>query len=142
MDFYSKYNTPLSKKEEELFLNWVMNESQKQGRDLTKDLMDYDLRGAWKELQDNPDLQSENGHWPDTYKKPNHPTFSIESKYNGVDGFEGGKWVENKDGTYSFYASPTTLWEPKALDAYFKQVEPGNKLILPQYEDVLTNKLK
>jgi hypothetical protein len=24
---------------------------------------------------------AENGHWPDTFKKPNHPTFSVESQY-------------------------------------------------------------
>jgi len=39
---------------------------------------DYDLRGAFKAGL-TPD--STTGHWPDTYKKPNHPTFSDESKY-------------------------------------------------------------
>lgn len=38
----------------------------------------YDLRGAFKAgLQ--PDTVT--GHWPDTFKKPNHPTFSDQSKY-------------------------------------------------------------
>lgn len=39
---------------------------------------DYDLRGAFLSGLTGPD---ENGHWPDTFKKPNHPTFSNESKY-------------------------------------------------------------
>ena len=39
---------------------------------------DYDLRGAFLSGMTGPD---ENGHWPDTFKKPNHPTFSNESKY-------------------------------------------------------------
>ena len=39
---------------------------------------DYDLRGAFKAgLQPDP----QTGHWPDTFKKPNHPTFSVESQY-------------------------------------------------------------
>lgn len=39
---------------------------------------DYDLRGAFQAGL-TPDPQT--GHWPDTYKKPNHPTFSNESQY-------------------------------------------------------------
>lgn len=39
---------------------------------------DYDLRGAFLEGF-KPDPQT--GHWPDKYKKPNHPTFSNESKF-------------------------------------------------------------
>jgi hypothetical protein len=39
---------------------------------------DYDLRGAFKAgFQPDP----ETGHWPDVYKKPNHPTFSNQSIY-------------------------------------------------------------
>lgn len=39
---------------------------------------DYDLRGAFL-AGVRPDPST--GHWPDTFKKPNHPTFSLESKY-------------------------------------------------------------
>jgi flagellum-specific peptidoglycan hydrolase FlgJ len=39
---------------------------------------DYDLRGAFL-AGVTPDTQT--GHWPDTYKKPNHPTFSDQSKF-------------------------------------------------------------
>ena len=39
---------------------------------------DYDLRGAFKAGL-KPDTAT--GHWPDTFKKPGHPTFSDESKY-------------------------------------------------------------
>jgi hypothetical protein len=38
---------------------------------------DYDLRGAYADGMD----RDPSGHLPDTYKKPNHPTFSDESKY-------------------------------------------------------------
>ena len=39
---------------------------------------DYDLRGAFK-AGVKPDPRT--GHWPDTFKLPNHPTFSDESQY-------------------------------------------------------------
>ena len=41
---------------------------------------DYDYRGFYKQYGNfNP--QSTNGHLTDEYKKPYHPTFSIESRY-------------------------------------------------------------
>lgn len=50
---------------------------------------DYDLRGAFKAgLQ--PDQAS--GHWPDTYKKPNHPTFSDQSIYASAAPGRAGHW--------------------------------------------------
>lgn len=39
---------------------------------------DYDLRGAFMH---NVKPDPATGHWPDTYKKPNHPTFSDQSIY-------------------------------------------------------------
>lgn len=39
---------------------------------------DYDYRGAFLAGL-SPDPKT--GHWVDTYKKPNHPTFSVESQY-------------------------------------------------------------
>ena len=40
---------------------------------------DYDMRGLWKA---NPGAVPDPwGHWPDTYKLPNHPTFSDQSVY-------------------------------------------------------------
>ena len=51
---------------------------------------DYDLQGAFMEgLAPDP----RTGHWPDKYKKPNHPTFSVESKYAiGSDANLAGTW--------------------------------------------------
>jgi hypothetical protein len=58
------------------------------------DLYDYDLRGLWK----SGGGFGADAHATDQFKKPNHPTFSIESQYNGVprpDGgvFQGGHWL-------------------------------------------------
>ena len=65
------YDTPLSTNEEADFQKWKSaNAPNDSGND-------YDLRGAYK-----AGLQpAENGHWDDTFKKPNHPTFSTFSQY-------------------------------------------------------------
>lgn len=50
---------------------------------------DYDLRGAFKAgLRPS----AKNGHWPDTFKKPNHETFSVESKYAKDAPDKAGHW--------------------------------------------------
>lgn len=48
---------------------------------------DYDLQGAYEAGI----VPSANQHFPDTFKKPNHPTFSIESKY-WKPGLPAGRW--------------------------------------------------
>lgn len=90
-DFTDKYNTKLSDSDEAKFQEWA----QKNNR--LGDLFDYDMRGFWK----SGDAQAANGHFPDTYKKPNHPTFSNESQYDGSklpDGSiaHGGSWDGDK----------------------------------------------
>lgn len=66
------FNTVLSPKNEETFKAWKEKFAPKDSG------MDYDLRGAFKAGL-KPDAKT--GHWPDTFKKPNHPTFSDQSKY-------------------------------------------------------------
>ena len=68
----NQYETRLSPEEETKFQTW----KQKNAPNDTGE--DYDLRGAFK-AGVQPDEAT--GHWPDTYKKPNHPTFSDESIY-------------------------------------------------------------
>lgn len=111
------FNTPLSPTEEAAFQSWVASVGR-QG-----DVEDYDLRGAWK-----AGAGKKGGHLPDAYKKPNHPTFSDESIYNGGE-FRGGHW--EKDG--SFTPGPTNLKlrsEADLLD-YFRSVEPESRVNLP-----------
>lgn len=92
---------------------------------------DYDLQGAFL-AGVKPD--ADRGHFPDTFKKPNHPTFSDESQYNGApDGnggtYQGGKWGDGD----SFTASDTNvkMHGQDGLSAYFKKEEPNSKLNLP-----------
>ena len=81
-----KYDTPLTPDEEKKFQSWKRKYAPRDSG------QDYDLRGAYKEgLKPDP----KTGHWPDTYKKPNHPTFSDQSKYASPRN-PGGHWVGDK----------------------------------------------
>lgn len=78
------YDTNLSAADEARFKDWKQKYAP---RDTGED---YDLRGAFKAGL-KPDPKS--GHWPDTYKKPIHPTFSNESQYAGNRPDLSGHWV-------------------------------------------------
>lgn len=124
LDFSDRYNTALSPAEEAAFMLWA----QKQNR--LGDVRDYDLRGAFKANSQ----EAGNGHLPDTYKKPNHPTFSVESIYNGVDGVQGGQWIENpQTKRWQYKATPQVvkMHGLELLKQYFQQVEPDVDLVLP-----------
>ncbi len=114
------YDTTLSPEDEATFLKEFPD---------PQDTADYDMRGAWKAGA----TKSENGHLPDTWKKPNHVTFSDESMYHGVNGNLGGRWEEQPDKTWSFAPGKTNLknFTRDALKAYFEEHEKGNKLVLP-----------
>lgn len=85
-DYSDLYNTQLSDEEEQQYQAWAKQIGHE------RDIYDYDLRGAWKAGA----AQAENGHFPDTFKKPNHHTFSEESQYADGKRNVGGRWtVEN-----------------------------------------------
>jgi hypothetical protein len=98
-----KFNTKLNKKQSESFSN-----VSKEFANLTSDKEDYDTQGLYKELykkhKGNEDEikkaltpGSEYAHvGTDRYKKPNHPTFSVESKYSNILR-RGGKWDKEGD---------------------------------------------
>lgn len=82
-----KYDTKLTAAEESQFQAWkAKNAPNDSGAD-------YDLRGAFKA---GVTPAASNGHWPDTFKKPNHPTFSNQSNYATPDAphWEGQKLVD------------------------------------------------
>ncbi len=120
-DFTNQYNTPLTAQELADY-----NTKFKSG-----DSYDYDMQG-WYKANPNSDPNGKGVHYPDTYKKPNHPTFSDQSQYNG-NGNTGGKWQQQQDGSYTFTPGSTNLqmFQPDELQNYFNKVEPKNKLILP-----------
>ena len=79
----TKFNTPLAPDEERQFQQWKGKYAPRDSGE------DYDLRGAFK-MGLTPDPAT--GHWPDTFKKPNHPTFSNESQYAQFAPDKAGHW--------------------------------------------------
>jgi hypothetical protein len=78
----AEFETALSPEQESAFHVWKnLNAPADSGAD-------YDLRGAFK----GGLSPAENGHWPDTFKKPNHPTFSNESIYATERPDLAGRW--------------------------------------------------
>lgn len=127
-DFSAQYNTALSPQDEQAFQQWTQDQSAKTGRNVAGDSYDYDLRG-WYQQNGPQDLTG--AHLTDEFKKPNHPTFSDQSRYNGVNGMQGGQWQQQQGGTYSFTPGPTNVFSVPELQDYFKKVEPGNQLVVP-----------
>ncbi len=77
------FDTPLNDQEETKFQEWKQKYAPNDSG------QDYDLRGAFKSGL-TPDADT--GHWPDTYKKPNHPTFSDQSIYAKDRPDLAGRW--------------------------------------------------
>lgn len=121
------YTTALSGQELTAFKKWLAALSEKSGRDMSRDSVDYDMQGAFKAGEG----QSEDGHFTDRFKKPNHMTFSTDSKYSGKQ-FTGGKW-EKEGRSWVFKASKDNLkfHTKEELIAYFRRAEPTAKLYLP-----------
>lgn len=126
-DFSGRYNTLLAPNDETQFQAWMQQRSAATGRNVANDLYDYDLRGAWLSNAQ----AAANGHLPDTFKKPNHPTFSNQSQYSGVDENVGGAWG-GTEGAWTYDPSATNLqfMGVEGLKKYFQDVEPDSKLLL------------
>lgn len=108
----STVDTSLTPDEEKAFAAWKQQYAPKDSGG------DYDLRGAFK-AGIKPDPQS--GHWPDTYKKPNHPTFSDESQYakQGAPGHWEGE---------TFTPAPQSMTsDERAKDVVPLSEEPGTE---------------
>jgi hypothetical protein len=98
---------------------------------------DYDLRGAYQAGL-KPD--ADRGHFPDTFKMTNHPTFSVESKYSTTER-PGGTWGTDASGKDTFtpsswMASDTNRMQK--LQEYFKKAEPTATLIIPKLQPTTT----
>ena len=122
-----KYNTLLNKKQTKKFDKWVQQENINQGRNILMDKGTYDVQGFWKS-KDYKNRDSD-GHGTDTWKKPNHPTFSNESKYSGVDGQYGGNW--GKNGSFQPSKQTMDLYDP----AYYMRLF-GSEPNRPEHLDL------
>lgn len=81
----TNFDTPLKPEEQAKFQQWKAHVAPNDSGG------DYDLPGAYLNGV-IPDPQS--GHFPDTFKKPNHPTFSNESQY--AEHGNPGHWEDDK----------------------------------------------
>lgn len=122
-DFSQMFNTRLTPQEESAYQGWAKANNRQ------NDSFDYDMRGAWKANVS----AGANEHYPDTYKKPNHPTFSNQSMYSGPHtGYAGGTW-SNVGPTNAFTPSQHNLrmTPMPELKSYFNgPAEAGNNTVL------------
>ena len=127
LDYSGKYNTPLNPAEAAAYQKWLATLP-----DYQRNTRDYDMQGAFKAGLG----KSANGHFPDTFKKPNHPTFSTESQYSGVEGNMGGTWSPLPGGKWAFAPAASgikkPLWDEAALREYFARNEPDATLNYPK----------
>lgn len=148
-DWYNRYNTPLTPEERKGLYEWLMELSMQEGRNAYSDMNDYDMAGAYKSgltERINADVGGINGaggFFYDYFKKPNHPVFSDDSKYHGVDGYYGGHWTEGTEnypgGTFTPSAWNLQNLNPEDMKWYFAEREPYSRLILPEEgEDKMT----
>ena len=121
--YRKKFNTKLPSDLEKEYKNFIGSESLRRGRDVSADEGDYDVRGAWLEMRQSGG-EFKPGHGTDTYKKPNHPTFSNESKY-ATKKNPGGSWAI--PGT--FIAPKTNEVRGQALKEYMHAYEPETELV-------------
>lgn len=121
LDYTNKFNTPLTDEQQNSF-------NSKFSR---KDIYDYDMQG-WFKNNPNADPNAPGTHYPDTFKKPNHPTFSDESIYHG-DQYQGGTWMQNEDKSDAFVPGKTNLelHGMPGLKDYFNKTEPNVELVPP-----------
>ncbi|MGE9959180.1 hypothetical protein [Cloacibacillus porcorum] len=128
--FYNRYNSALSPEERQGLYERLMDMSMSEGRNRYNDMNDYDMAGAYLAGAMEP---GGNGHFTDEFKKPNHPTFSTESRYNGVDGYSGGVWSGDEADGVTFTPSEWNLknMPPEEMQRYFGIAEPDARLVLP-----------
>jgi len=83
------FDTPLDEKYHDTYQNWL-NKNGVSDFDKEGNGYDYDYKGAFLA---GINRDGGNGHFPDTFKKPNHETFSNESQYaNMVKDLPKGHW--------------------------------------------------
>ena len=140
-DLTDSYNTVLTGDEEKKFGEWKAG-MEETGANLG--MHDYDIQGAWK-AGVKPDG---NLHWADSFKKPNHPTFSSYSIYaeqqkpkdyvgtasEPMGRPAGGEWIDHKDNGSHWTFAPSehvmNVRGPAQMLEYFNAHEKHNNVVL------------
>ena len=99
---------------------------------------DYDVDSYNRAVKsgDIEDTMANGGHGPDTFKLPNHPTFSEESVHSTPEK-SGGRWQQGDEDRWYFHPSEHNLKNksPEELGEYFtNQEKKGTHLVLPTGE--------
>lgn len=133
--FQGAFNTELTPEEEKSYREWAISNK----RDPDLETVDYDLRGFWK----NGNSFAENGHGSDLFKKPNHPTFSVESMWHNTPTptggtYVGGTWVSpdkvsGRRGLFIPSSEMLSTTHPRAwLEDYIQKRESDYDLGVPR----------
>lgn len=121
-----RYDTPLGDQDEAAFQKW-----RKKNVASFDSGEDYDFRGAYKAgIKSDPNSH----HWPDTFKKPNHETFSDESQYakdapDLAGHWDGDKYIPNPNrakGLASLTTAPTVVSAQPKRDWLMEQLASIN----------------
>ena len=135
---FGAFDTKLSDEDEVHFQSWLTEQSAQLGRDLRNDLPDYDVRAQFQQMKAAGDLNIKPGHGSDIGKKPNHPTFSDESKHSTPE-HPGGHWRDQGNDDWSYVPSPQMMAEPEhspeEMAAYFKEAEPTTPIQSPPVDE-------
>ncbi len=137
-DFSGRYNTPIPADRQAAFDSYAEEKKRTTGKDPRGDRYDYDVNADWLAGAKT----DERGHGSDQFKKPNHPSFSDQSVYNGVDGNQGGQWMDATTRTLPSgkqlgrgYFQPTETMQkyrsPVELQQYFADPRNGDTNITP-----------
>ena len=117
LDWSDKYNTAIPPDRQEEYRKWRSSLPAN-----LNNQQDYDIQGAFLSGT-GADPRS---HMTDQFKKPNHPTFSNESQYDGLSGYVGGKWT---DAGYKPSRTNLEFRPQEKLQQYFNQAEPTTPLL-------------
>ena len=107
------YNTTLTPDQEKNFRAWVA--TRKVPFDPDASVIDYDMRGFWRDDPSEARKWRRGEHFPDTYKTPYDTTFSNESKY------------ATKDNPFK--------WDGDGPDAHLVDQRNGQVIFAPPQDD-------
>jgi len=140
-----RYETKLPQSKEQEFQKWL-DSQVKLGRISQGDYdfykrngygYNYDFRAAFLNKDSGGISPVDNQwHWGDYGKKPNHPTFSVESVYNMRDGLQGGVWggKEGEDFMAPFKPQPAVSESTRAGVPPIKQQQQVKQQIQKREE--------
>lgn len=130
-----QFNTMLSDKEEKKFQDWFKDMQDKGMIAETDTGFDYDFRGAFKDGYKPVKQSDDKYHWTDKYKKPNHVTFSKESKYaEGLWAQYAGSWSTDKNGNVKY--TPSNIQYPHAeQQLYYDMTKDLEKTVVTSHDE-------